>query len=992
MATRTLRRNSAASLRHNRINIIRHERSLELPVATGNILPQKLPKKDKLTEGPQKPKDGEDLGIDESVHHSSVLGNSVHHSSVLGNSVHSSPGKKRINQKVLNSPSVKVKRKGISKHIRTGRPRLYHAKIANHDENEFVVNIKYNLRHRLAKRFFGSLLSLKSKKAEEAAQIIEDLEEAKRNRRARASRNHREESFDSSSSSSSKFRTTLRRQPNLDRTSPHPEPQESVSETECVESRKIVSRVISPQKHTLDLKTLELKVLDLKNLELETIELKNLELETMELKNLELENLVIETNHGTSNFSQDSTNLIENDSHSNNSNENPLPYFGVLPFPDCIINDTDPTALDRHIFNKFKNLGARKKLQAQNRDLKCKDHRKLKLSSAISENSSLYFLRSKIESICIRNHLLDTWYSSPFPQEYSNNKILYMCEFCLKYTSSAKSFERHQLKWCCNGSSRPPGVEIYRDTDAKVSFWEVDGRKNIEYCQNLCLLAKLFLNSKTLYYDVEPFVFYVLTEIDEQDSSVYHFVGYFSKEKLNNSDYNVSCILTLPLYQRKGYGHLMIDFSYLLSRKEFKCGTPEKPLSDLGLVSYRNYWRIAIAYALRLIYENFLTESKSRHLVSLDILAKLTGIKPSDVVVGLEQLQALIRNKLDGSYAIVMNIEKIDEVIENWETRNYIRLKPQLCFWKPLIYGPSGGINSVPNFVPSQNNQSVVPISNTISMISEFLKDDINNPYSCEEEALKEMERLAVLSDVTFVDESTEPMKFNADQYIVCHPDFADGIPMKVIKQTEEIRIAEADMSDSASMASQDEDNDNLSYEDEPDEDDAFEEDFKESRNDGEDDNDDVGVNEQGYDESDQNTDATDQDLDASDLDIRLNENLDRNDEELTTDENEEKGKRVKRGTAASRVAERTQFARNRNHNFRQPGSKDDGSDTDTEGSDSALQEIDPYEQKHNLNDRKPKRSARLKKSHFLPRRSSRLTQNRIQTSRSLRMTSRRKL
>jgi histone acetyltransferase SAS3 len=59
----------------------------------------------------------------------------------------------------------------------------------------------------------------------------------------------------------------------------------------------------------------------------------------------------------------------------------------------------------------------------------------------------------------------------------------------------------------------PPGDEIYRD--GKYSFFEVDGRKNPVYCQNLCLLAKLFLGSKTLYYDVEPFLFYVMTENDE---------------------------------------------------------------------------------------------------------------------------------------------------------------------------------------------------------------------------------------------------------------------------------------------------------------------------------------------------------------------------------------------------------------------------------------------------------------------------------------------
>lgn len=46
------------------------------------------------------------------------------------------------------------------------------------------------------------------------------------------------------------------------------------------------------------------------------------------------------------------------------------------------------------------------------------------------------------------------------------------------------------------------------------------------YCQNICLLAKLFLDHKTLYFDVEPFMFYLLTEVDREGA---HLVGYFSK-------------------------------------------------------------------------------------------------------------------------------------------------------------------------------------------------------------------------------------------------------------------------------------------------------------------------------------------------------------------------------------------------------------------------------------------------------------------------------
>jgi hypothetical protein len=161
----------------------------------------------------------------------------------------------------------------------------------------------------------------------------------------------------------------------------------------------------------------------------------------------------------------------------------------------------------------------------------------------------------KIQSIQIGKYLIDTWYSAPYPEEYNMLKTLYLCPYCLKYMRSEFTLSRHILKCPL---VHPPGDEIYRDQE--ISVFEVDGRKNKIYCQNLCLLAKTFLDHKTLYYDVEPFLFYVMTLKEE---SGYEFIGYFSKEKRSISNNNVSCILTLPVYQRKGYGSFLIDFSNL---------------------------------------------------------------------------------------------------------------------------------------------------------------------------------------------------------------------------------------------------------------------------------------------------------------------------------------------------------------------------------------------------------------------------------------------
>jgi histone acetyltransferase MYST1 len=183
--------------------------------------------------------------------------------------------------------------------------------------------------------------------------------------------------------------------------------------------------------------------------------------------------------------------------------------------------------------------------------------------------------------------------------------------------------------------------------------FEVDGKDHKIYCQNLCLLAKLFLDHKTLYFDVEPFWFYVLTEVDRLGC---HIVGYFSKEKESPESNNVACILTLPPYQRKGYGKFLIAFSYELSKLECMVGSPEKPLSDLGKLSYRSYWTYVLL--------DILKDTKG---ISIKKLSEMTSFTQEDIISTLQALNMVKYWK--GNYVICVQPKQVEEHLKSAQYR-----------------------------------------------------------------------------------------------------------------------------------------------------------------------------------------------------------------------------------------------------------------------------------------------------------------------------------
>ncbi|KAI8944180.1 hypothetical protein F4801DRAFT_572641 [Xylaria longipes] len=378
------------------------------------------------------------------------------------------------------------------------------------------------------------------------------------------------------------------------------------------------------------------------------------------------------------------------------------PYGGILTEEQADTTKTLPTKDDRRRFDEAKQKAEeewRNRLLAMQAETELPAKKSKKASGPVSQ----------IECIEFGGWEIDTWYAAPYPEEYSRNRVLYICEFCLKYMNSDYVAWRHKLK--CP-AKHPPGDEIYRH--GSISFFEVDGRKNPVYCQNLCLLAKLFLGSKTLYYDVEPFLFYVLCEYDDLG---YHFVGYFSKEKRASSQNNVSCILTLPIHQRKGYGHLLIDFSYLLTRVEEKSGSPEKPLSDMGLVSYRNYWRLVLC---KYLIEHVPEDKAQKSGISIRQISDDTGMTPDDVVSALEALRFLVRDPVTHVYAFRIDLPFCHKEVARWEAKNYVKLHPQALTWTPYIMGRGNATNfelgpALNTIAPREEDEETKPIQTIAS-------------------------------------------------------------------------------------------------------------------------------------------------------------------------------------------------------------------------------------------------------------------------------------
>ncbi|KAF4682195.1 hypothetical protein FOZ60_010970 [Perkinsus olseni] len=258
---------------------------------------------------------------------------------------------------------------------------------------------------------------------------------------------------------------------------------------------------------------------------------------------------------------------------------------------------------------------------------------------------------------------LYTWFFSPYPPEIVDqlrlrpgdtrddpSTQLHICKRCFRPFASEREMFSHMTT--CSVAN-PPGVLIWRKVsgDKVLGVVEVDGQSNEDYCENLVLFTKLFLEGKSLSEHqsnrrdlVKSFWFYVLVQWDHPEevpasptampgsTRPPHFVGYFSKEKVDRQfSHILSCIMVLPSFQRHGYGKFLVNLAFELSDRENRHGSAERPFSPSGHVLLHAVWARRILEFLDRTREEEAGRSSVACTVNIASIAHATSVIPSDI-------------------------------------------------------------------------------------------------------------------------------------------------------------------------------------------------------------------------------------------------------------------------------------------------------------------------------------------------------------------------
>lgn len=200
------------------------------------------------------------------------------------------------------------------------------------------------------------------------------------------------------------------------------------------------------------------------------------------------------------------------------------------------------------------------------------------------------------------------------------------------------------------------------------------------YAQNLSLFAKLFLETKSVFFDASTFLYYSLVLQDPTNNPHGQVVGFFSKEKMSWDNNNLACILVFPPWQRRGLGQILIAASYELGKREGRLGGPERPLSILGRRGYIVFWCGEVARCV--------LKGPLKKALTIQDISDETYILQEDVVAALKEMDVLEKRKTATGNA-VLNKSRV----KDWAEKHGVSEKPLIdveAFIEEVGYSSDG--------------------------------------------------------------------------------------------------------------------------------------------------------------------------------------------------------------------------------------------------------------------------------------------------------------
>jgi MOZ/SAS family len=253
----------------------------------------------------------------------------------------------------------------------------------------------------------------------------------------------------------------------------------------------------------------------------------------------------------------------------------------------------------------------------------------------------------------------------------------------------------------------------------------------------------------------------------------------------------------------------IVPTGYLLSKKEQRAGSPEKPLSGLGALGYKNYWTLAlmryldsapdkpslegqhfffvlhstqvsvdISTATSMTIEDIYTTLTQQNMISSSIVTP-PPVRPSpgqSIKFPKGRKHGIARRHLQRTqtnddvdstpktpfspptqYEIRWDRESVSQYLATWEAKGYLKLKPEKLKWSPFLLARMKKTEGLQTLV-TESSAIVEPVTSDITPV---ITNGLATPQS-----VARQPSVSIFDDNAVVSGSREPLEadFQRDQ------------------------------------------------------------------------------------------------------------------------------------------------------------------------------------------------------------------------------------